>query len=383
MDTDLDTGKGLISSSSTLPSPRPHRVAPKPLSEELLRQVLAKYKRNGGEKLFNKIIAYRKFGGKHPYCFYSQLIDPEECIDPDDPSSWENINDDLDKDTVSFFFLMTDTNLFSPNQVPLVPGKKIDGTPVFELYYIEIIKLDPLRDFSSIFMRGSNTGHRSMIIYKRSEGEKIPLNQPLRLQNIFRPPSALDSVIIGLSNPASGGWSLWLGRPRFDPENIGPRIDKVKDELTTSEALISYELIKSAAVAELEFTFLSDEELPIEIAIGSICATTNGDPSTERIIQQFPSSDLSSEPSVLQANKPVPVNRSVFGVPLGSRLHLHVNLQFAGAESPGFYPYSDIRRILEFPVPTTTKSVEKYIPLIQSYSNPKLRVKVSWWDFMV
>ncbi|KAF5178832.1 hypothetical protein FRX31_031581 [Thalictrum thalictroides] len=381
MDTDLDTGKGLIS-SSTLPSPRPHRVAPKPLPEELLRQIFANF---GDEKLLNQIIAYRKFGGEPPYCFYAHLIDPEECIDPDDPSSWENINDDLEKDTVSFFLFKTDTNLFSPNQVPLVPGKKIDGTPVFELYYVKIIKLHPLRDFSSIFMKGSNTGYRSMIIYKRSEGEMIPLNQPLRLQNIFRPPSALDDVMIGLSNPAIGGWNLWLGRTRFDPENIknGPRIDKVKDELTESEALISYELIKSAAVAELEFTFLSDEELPIEIAIGSIYATTNGDPSTERIIQQFPSSDLSSEPSVLQANKPVPVNRSVFGVPLGSCLHLHVNLQFAGAEIPGFYPYSDIRRILEFPVPTRTKSVEQYIPLIQSYSNPKLRVKVSWWDFMV
>ncbi|KAF5192180.1 hypothetical protein FRX31_018233 [Thalictrum thalictroides] len=383
MDTDLDTGKGLIS-SSTLPSPRPHRVAPKPLPEKLLRQILAN-RRFGGEELLNKIIAYRKFGGERPYCYYANLIEPVELIDPDDPSSWENINDDLDKDKLSFFLFMTDTNLFSPNQDPLVPGKKIDGTPVFELYNIEIINLDPLRDFSSIFMSGSNTGHRPMIIYKRSEGEKIPLNQPLRLQNIFRPPSALENVMIGLSNPVSEGWSLRLGPTRFDPVDIkyGLRIDNVKDELTESEALISYELIKSAAVAELEFTFLSDEELPIEIAIGSIYATTNKDRFTERIIQRFPSSDLSSEPSVLQANKPVPVNRSVFGVPLGSCLHLHVNLQFAGAEIPGFFPYSDIRRILVFPVPTRTKSVEQYIPLIQSYSNPKLRVKVSWWDFMV
>ncbi|KAF5178872.1 hypothetical protein FRX31_031541 [Thalictrum thalictroides] len=376
----MDTDKGLISSSSsTLPSPRPHRVAPKPLPEELLRQILAN-REFGGEELINQIIAYRKFGGKRPYCFYAHLIEPVECIDPDDPSSWENIDDDLDKDKYNFY-LLTDTNLFSPNQIPLVPGKKIDGTPVFELYYIKIIKLDPLRDFSSISMTGSNTGHLSMIIYKRSEGEKIPLNKPLRLQNIFRPPSALDNVIIALSNPASGGWSLWLGPPRFDPEDIkyGRRIDKVKDELTASEALISYELIKSAAVAELEFTFLSDEELPIEIAFGSIYATTNGDPSTERIIRQF----SSSEPSVLQTNKPVPVNRSVFGVSLGSRLHLHINLHFAVGPGPGSYPIHKIGRTIELPVPNETKSVEEYIPLIQSYSITKMRVKVSWWDFMV
>jgi hypothetical protein len=257
------------------------------------------------------------------------------------------------------------TDLYYPEHEMLchAVGRPLVPYPVFELYSIVINKLCSKRDFSLIYMSNRATCKHALTIYRVSKGETAELHESLSLKGPFRLPTPFCDVSISFtdSNTAKDEWRFSHDASRLEKclrevrvfqaesDDVIPKgrtydvviAKRCKGVYHNSVATIKYRISLSALRAELVFTLYDGGSGKIFITRGEISATDADDCRTKRIIRRY------NKRMHVLSGRSFRVNRSAFGVPIGSYLRVNVDLDYTVDRTD-----KKIEGYLDFKVPT-------------------------------